>query len=161
MKLVEVHRQDQASLFAEVDNDDFALVDEYRWYPLVSGNNVYARADVWKNGIRSVVLMHGVITGWSLVDHTDHNGLNNCRRNLRQSSPMLNQANRLPRKGRNTKYKGVRLKGTRWQARITIGGVETHLGYFPDDVTAAAAYDVAARQVWGEHALLNLANGDA
>jgi AP2-like factor (euAP2 lineage) len=54
-------------------------------------------------------------------------------------------------------YKGVRLdkKTGRWQANIYIDGVKRYLGMYNTAEEAAAAYNWAAREVYGEGAVLN------
>ncbi|MCH7719226.1 MAG: HNH endonuclease, partial [Chloroflexi bacterium] len=54
--------------------------------------------------------MHRLITNAPkglIVDHIDHNGLNNTRNNLRLCTPEQNDYNRRPQKGSTSKYKGV------------------------------------------------------
>ena len=43
-----------------------------------------------------------------------------------------------------------------WQAQIQVAGKRRFLGYFPSKEEAARAYDVAAREAFGEFARLNL-----
>lgn len=61
-------------------------------------------------------------------------------------------------RGRGTsRYLGVSWEkySRRWQGHITANGRQQNLGYFDDEVTAAKAYDEAARKAFGEFATLN------
>ena len=65
-----------------VDDDDYPLVRDFKWRALNSRGFVYAARSVG----RSAVLMHRVIAGakpGQIVDHIDHDTLNNRRANLR------------------------------------------------------------------------------
>jgi hypothetical protein len=102
--------------------------------------------------------MHRVILGLAdgdptQVDHRNHDGLDNRRSNLRTATPPQNNGNQLKRKGTTSKYKGVsRYKGRRWRAAIQ----RRHLGIFGSEEAAATAYNVAASEVFGEYAHLNV-----
>lgn len=60
-----------------------------------------------------------------------------------------------------TKYKGVRWDPTRrlWLAQISGRGTHRALGRFRDEAQAAAAYDAAAREIFGDAAPLNFPDG--
>lgn len=91
-----------------------------------------------------------------IIDHIDHNGLNNKRSNLRICTVTQNAANRRKGKGSSI-FKGVYWykRHQMWQARIRHKGKALHLGYFNDEPEAAKAYDKAAKEFWGEFAKLN------
>jgi hypothetical protein len=61
----------------------------------------------------------------------------------------------------SSRFKGVSwaADGGKWVAQIHREGVRRYLGRFRDEIAAAAAYDEAAREVFGEHALLNFPDG--
>lgn len=59
-----------------------------------------------------------------------------------------------------SKYKGVGIVPhsmfvKKWRARITVNRKEKHLGYFKSEISAAKAYDVAAKKYFGEFANCN------
>jgi len=93
-----------------------------------------------------------------VVDHIDHNGLNNTRRNLRICTKEQNARNQRPQKGRSSQFKGVCWhKGERkWYSRIQNDGRQQSLGLFDDERDAARARDAAALALHGEYASLNL-----
>lgn len=93
-----------------------------------------------------------------MLDHADGDRANNKWENLREATNAENQKNRRSLKGSRSKYLGVSWgKSNRaWQAQITVDGRRQHLGYFASEIEAAGAYDVAARQHFGEFANPNL-----
>ncbi|MBN1124206.1 MAG: HNH endonuclease [Sedimentisphaerales bacterium] len=91
-----------------------------------------------------------------VVDHIDHNGLNNTRANLRVCTPQQNSRNRRSQSGRS-KYKGISYdkRYKRWKARIRFQNKYIHIGTFRDEARAARAYDAKAAELFGEFACLN------
>jgi hypothetical protein len=146
-----------------VDLESVDLVMRYRWYvheriePGKRPTGPYA-VTTWKSGGRGhSTFMHTLITGFALVDHEDHNGLNNRRSNLRDATVSQNAQNQRGKLGATSQYKGVFLMNGRWRAAIKpAGGVKLrYLGFFPDELTAAYAYDHAARALFGPFACTN------
>jgi len=93
------------------------------------------------------------------VDHIDGNPLNNCRENLRLTTRSGNMRNSSAKnnEGRTSTYKGVSYCKTtgRWKAQITLDSGTMHLGRFVDELSAAAAYNRAAKVFHKEYARLN------
>lgn len=89
------------------------------------------------------------------IDHEDRNGLNNAWTNLREATANQNQHNRTIRKDNPGRFKGVRRRRGRWEARITFNRRGIYLGIFETDHQAAHAYDEAARLYHGEFANTN------
>ena len=117
---------------------------------------IYAMTNIWRDGRRTTTRMHQLITGWSLTDHIDRNGLNNQRSNLRVATGRQNGLNsRSP--GGGSRYKGVQWhkQARRWRARIRAHGVNYELGCYRNEADAGRAYDAAARELFGEFAYLN------
>ena len=92
-----------------------------------------------------------------VVDHINHNGLDNRRANLRPATRAQNNRYSKKRKNTRSKYKGVSYYSREKQfvAKITTDGKTVKLGYFEDEVEAAKAYDKAARKYHKEFAYLN------
>ncbi len=92
-----------------------------------------------------------------MVDHINHNGLDNRRENLRICTRVENGRNRLPSKKTASGYKGVRRNGSDncWQAKINIDKKQTYIGSFATAEEAALAYDKVAIKEHGEFACLN------
>jgi hypothetical protein len=142
---------------ALVDDADFATVAQFggRWYANPAKRTFYARKHFLRAGNHYSVTMHGLITGWPLVDHRNGDGLDNRRENLRPATQSQNSANRAV--SNPSGYKGVNwYKRTGiWRATVQSAGKSKHLGYFRTPEEAARAYDAAAFEVWGEYAVLN------
>jgi hypothetical protein len=99
--------------------------------------------------------MHSLLTGWSIVDHIDHDGLNNVRSNLRPATKGLNIRNSRAHTRGVSPYKGVSRTRKRWKSQISANGVHYHLGHYDSQEEAALAYDRAAQEHFGEWAALN------
>lgn len=140
---------------AIVDAQDYDRVSQYKWYANKKGYNWYA----CRNENYSVVYMHRVITNAQkgmMVDHADHNALNNRRSNLRICTSSQNHQNRKWTRG-SSKYKGVYWdkRYRKWCATICFEGRNYYLGSFDDEIEAAKAYDKKALELFGEFAYLN------
>lgn len=154
---------------ALVDDEDFELVSKYKWYPGFSGKNVYLQTFMWEpTGIRGVpgrnrsVMLHRLIVGaqkGQVVDHVNHNTLDNRKDNLRVCSQRKNNANRVKNfKKTSSIYKGVgwHKATSRWRAYINLESKKhKSLGYFQTEREAAMAYNKVAAEVFGQFALLN------
>jgi len=96
------------------------------------------------------------------VDHINHNGLDNRKANLRPATRAQNGRNRTKFKNRiyGSKFKGVtwNRKYKCWQAQIQVNGKSTALGRFTDEITAAKAYDRAAKKYHKDFASLNFSH---
>jgi hypothetical protein len=152
-----------------VDDADAEIVRQYKWHisyyaptaaPPRRGRGPYAVTTLkpkQPGGSPGSLGMHSFITGYTLTDHIDHNGLNNQRANLRPATEFQNRGNALPQLRGSSQYKGVFWSKTRrkWIAQIGIRRRSTHIGSYCDEREAAMAYDRAAREYFGEYAYLN------
>ena len=147
-----------------VDAADLETVRVHRWLISRSGRTVYAVANVRTPDLRRTqVKMHKLLTGWPETDHRNLNGLDNRRENLRPASRSLNNANRPLQRNNTSGYKGVTWdrRENRWAVQLQHGGVNHHLGYYDDLVTAARSYDAEALARFGEFALCNFSERTA
>ena len=151
--------------WAIVDAADFASVNQYKWKKHSKGYAYRFERD--SDGVHKMILMHRQImqSGTGLVvDHINHDPLDNTRANLRvctQGQNMKNQKKNKRKDGNPTssKYKGV----YKWQYKKTIkfkstiwsNGEQEYLGYFDTEIEAAKAYDKRAKELFGEYANLN------
>jgi hypothetical protein len=144
---------------ALLDDEDYDVVSQYKWYASRNGNTFYAMR---RDG-RRLVSMHSMITGFSLVDHRDGDGLNNQRANLRKASHAQNMQNQMVSVNNTSGYKGVHFafEKRKWQARIMANGKRISLGLFATPEEAALAYNDAAERLHGEFARLNVNRANA
>lgn len=103
-------------------------------------------------------LENGIIVDKTLVlDHINHNSLDNRLSNLRLVTQAQNQANRRNKKNSTSSYKGVSWSSqkNKWKAQIKLNGKVKHLGYFSSEKEAAIVYDKAVPIYFGEYGFLN------
>lgn len=91
----------------------------------------------------------------AVVDHKNHNTLDNRRSNLRIATSRQNSYNKAKSNGKSSLFKGVCRRRSKWRARIFVDNKQISLGDFVDEVSAARAYDAAARRIFGEFAAVN------
>ncbi|MBW8040446.1 MAG: endonuclease [Planctomycetes bacterium] len=149
--------------YAIVDPEDYQRISAHKWHALRSKNTFYAKRAVRVEGRRQVVIkMHREILqvpDGMLVDHINHNGLDNRNANLRPATSAENNRNR--RKSTKRKYHS-RFKGVswnkdqkKWSARILFNYDNKFIGYFENETEAAKAYDEAAKFYHKDFAVLN------
>lgn len=163
---IPLHGKLAAGRSAIIDDEDFALVSQYRWnvheirHPGRNRRNTgpYAQATIrLPNGRTTTIRMHALIMGSPGVDHKNSDGLDNTRGNLRLANGFQNGANQRPNLGTSSTYKGVswHVDRRKWQVNIQVAGKQRYLGLFTDEEEAARVYDAAAHEAFGEFALLN------
>jgi hypothetical protein len=146
--------------FCQVDDEDFDRLSRHSWCIHRGGGyrqRIYVQANIKIEGQWKRVLMHRFIMGLTAgqkCDHRDNNGLNNQKSNLRVATDGQNQHNQTVRKGR---FKGVswHRKAKKWVVQIAVNGQRLYLGLFEDEVEAARAYDLKAKELHGDFAKTN------
>lgn len=157
--------------YAIVDPERYEEIARYKWYSMFNGRNFYAIriVKIRRNGrvIRKNLAMHRVIMGTEegkVIDHINHNSLDNRLANLRAASFQQNTWNQRKQRGNcSSKYKGViwAKENKKWRAQLTFKSRPVFIGYFDDEQEAAMAYDARAKELFGEYACLNFPNGSA
>lgn len=101
--------------------------------------------------------LHRLISGFDNVDFVDFNGLNNRRSNLEPSGATqmgMSSPKKKFKRGTTSQYKGVSWNKSmaKWKAQIYHNNKVIVLGYYKGEVSAAVAYDKAARELFGKYA---------
>lgn len=145
-------------LFAIVDLDDAPLLLKHRWIaaPAFSKSGAQLGWYARRSEGRKNIYMHRSILSppkGFLVDHVNGDRLDNRRINLRLANNSQNVVNR-PQAPGAVRFRGVHQDG-RFVVRVIFEGRVHRIGRFDDAVSAARAYDEAARRIHGEFAVLN------
>ncbi len=149
--------------FAIVDDEDYEWLMQWKWYCEKHNNGFRAgRTATAKEkpyGPKGI-LMHRLIMGaqkGQLVDHRNHNGLDNRHNNMRLCNSSQNCANRRKNRNCSSKYKGITWskRKRKWIAQITHNYKNNNLGEFAVEIEAAKAYDQKAKELFGDFAYTN------
>ena len=160
-----MHVQLTQGFSAIIDDEDSELVGRHKWHVQIkSPKKAYAismvRSDPETPGRQRTLRMHRLILGVTdssvIVDHINHNGLDNRRVNLRCVSAAENAWNRRPIHA-ESKFKGVSWcnRELKWRVYIRVRTKAIYVGLFKSEVDAARAYDEAARKHYGQYAFIN------
>lgn len=136
-----------------------ALVDDDKWHELYEINWSLSNDYFINNKIKS---MHRYLMNATkndpLVDHINHNPLDNRLTNLRFNTYAGNTHNKTKIENTTSKYYGVYWHDTiqYWIAGFKKDTIYYYVGNYDTQEKAAAAYNVKAREVYKEFANLNI-----
>jgi hypothetical protein len=137
---------------ALIDKEDYDKVKDYSWFAQYDekGKRFYARTGTHGTKIR----MHRLILDAKesqIVDHKDHDGLNNRKNNLRLCEQSQNCMNKLYQSNNTSGYRGVSFhKGkNKYQATIMVKRKQIYLGSFDTAIEAFKVYQEKARELFG------------
>jgi len=160
MKKINISTPKYPNTFTLVDNNNYEYLNKYHWYKTSNG---YVMTDIWKNNKCKKLTMHRMIMEFPesfIIDHVNHNKLDNRICNLRLCTRGQNIMNSRKRKNCLSKYKGVTLdkrkRLKKWYAQIVKEGNYFHSQYFLTEKEAAKAYNCMARILFGEFAYENI-----
>lgn len=130
-----------------------SLIDVFYNYPTSITNTGYVK-------LRNGELLHRFLMKDKLnennlvIDHINHDKLDNCIHNLRVCSARENTLNTTLSKNNTTKYIGVTWTKNRnkFKAYINIDNKQIHLGYFTDINEAVKSRLLGEKQYFGEYA---------
>src|SRR5690606_3942325 len=132
---------------AVIDEADAPLVREHDWHVLRDHNTWYAYRYIRReDGRLSRQAMHRLIMSPPedmVVDHIDHDGLNNRRKNLRVCTHQQNSQNMKV----DCPNRGIHFSKPTEVYRVFVERV--HCGNYKDLVTAQLVRDCVARDMWG------------
>ena len=148
--------------FTMVDDDMYEELSKYKWcaHWAPSINAFYA---VRTAG--TLIHMHRVVMDCQkglVVDHINHNPLDNQRGNLRICTHGQNLMNRKIGPKNKSGYKGVSWDkvNMKWKAQISVNNKTRSIGRFIDILDAARAYNKAALKYYGDFAYMNIIKED-
>ena len=147
---------------ARIDASDYEKFDQHHWCAMWCKDveSYYAVRVINQDGKKHTLLMHRAVMNAlpdQIVDHINHNTLDNRRSNLRIASPSESQHNKLRQRNNTSGFIGVDFfsKTGQWRARIVHHNVEIHLGLFDTPKQAAQTRDRKAIELRGRFAVLN------
>jgi hypothetical protein len=148
--------------YAIVDPEDYERLNKYKWHAKKCKNTFYACRTQGSRRNKTEIKIHREVIkppAGMLVDHINHNGLDNRKANLRPATHQQNIFNRTykNKKGSSSKYKGVSWTPhvKMWRVRVWFNYKSKNIGYFNDEIEAAKAYDEAVKKYHGDFAVLN------
>lgn len=149
--------------FALVDDEDYEELNKYKWYANYSPNTKtfyavrnYSVGKKKQKAVkmhRHIMQLKGYDISGKVIDHINHDTLDNTKGNLRVCTHSQNLMNaKMPR--RNTSgFRGVTLIQSKyWIAQININRKQTYLGSFKSKEDAYEAYISAREKYYGEFA---------
>ena len=135
-----------------IDLEDIDRVKNYKWY---LHDNGYVITDI--KSTKKHVRLHRFIMDCPdgmVVDHINHNPLDNRKDNLRVCTQQQNMMNQSKRKDNTSGITGVHwVEGKRrkkWVARITVNKKQKTLGYYNTKEEAIEARKQAEIEYFGE-----------
>lgn len=144
-------------LITIIDDSDSAIVQQHSWHASFKNGTPYAQSSIKdESGKYKNVLLHRKLMNAGsdqIVDHINGNTLDNRRSNLRFATSAENARNK--RSSSKYGHSGVRKVNGSWNALISPNGIDIALGTYPTIELAAAAYNEAAKAIFGEFAKLN------
>ena len=160
MKEILLYGKNGTGKVAIVDDEHYEKLSVYRWNVNSDG---YACTHVKQSdGTFKGKKMHRMVLclkDGEEVDHKDLNPLNNTKENLRICTRSQNCSNRRVFKNNKSGVKGVYFRDRRgkprWIAEIRVYKKKKYLGDFVTIEEATKAYNVAAKDFFGEFARLN------
>ena len=159
--------------FTIIDADKYHLVSSRKWFAVKHGLNWYAGTKIKGKMIKMHRVLMDVTDRYVLVDHINHDGLDNRLSNLRLCNNHQNILNTSVRKNSSSKYLGVSYKPVRkrklkngnysiteqskkWLAQIQFNKKKKIIGKFKTEEEAALAYNEHAKILFKEYANLNV-----
>lgn len=149
-RLIPLHN----GMYTIVDAEDYEWLMFWHWGGFRYKQTFYAVRRQWIDGKKQTFYMHREILKpleGKFGDHKSGVGLDNRRKNLRDASKRESCWNQRKRPSKS-KFKGVRPHGKNFTSRITVDGMQKHLGSFAKEEDAGKAYREEAVRRYGEFA---------
>ena len=145
--------------FAIVDEEDFNRLSQFKWQAcwMKNSHSYYAMRHTPTRGgaKRRTILMSREIMGFPegrMVDHRNHNTLDNRRENLRVATAEQNNRNAKIRIDNSSGFKGVNYHkiNRRWTATVRVNGIQTYLGSFVTKEEAVEVRRSVSEKLYGQ-----------
>jgi hypothetical protein len=145
-----------------IDDEDYNKIKVYKWYiNKDKKNNRYTvRATLYKklskyNYKHKSIYIHSLIMNakkGEVVDHKNHNTLDNRKCNLRICTNQQNIFNQKLNKRNTSGYKGVSFNKSakKWKAKVCYNYKDYYLGLFSNILDAKKAYEIKAKELFKE-----------
>jgi len=143
---------------AHIDKEDLDKIKNYGWYAHFDSVGKTFYAVTRTHGTR--IPMHRLILNADqsvVVDHIDHNGLNNKKSNIRICTQSQNCMNKRTQSNNMSGYRGVSFhkRKNKYQATIMVNRKQIYLGSYDTALEASEAYQAAAKKMFGEFYCIN------
>ena len=133
--------------FALVSDADFNFLSIYKWQAEKHSHTWYAGTSIKIGSKWKRIRMHRMILKpekKQIIDHINHNGLDNRRENIRITTQSINRKNSRKSPNLTSQFKGVTFSKEKrkkpWVASIKIGNKYKNLGRFETEIQASDAY---------------------
>lgn len=143
------------NLFAKVDDVDFKRLIKYKWNCSLCKDGFYRISTTQHK--KTIILSRLIMKSpkGKVVDHINHDNLDNRKINLRVCTNSENLYNLKLRKSSKYGYKGISLRKNKWIVQLKKNNKYFYCGLFDDKIEAAKAYDKKAKELFGTFANLN------
>jgi|WetSurMetagenome_2_1015567.scaffolds.fasta_scaffold55921_5 hypothetical protein len=140
-----------------IDSEDWDKIKNYHWCIRRNKNLIYV---LTRTKINKFILQRLILNLTNMnfvIDHINHNGLDNRKCNLRICTQSENSKNQKLKKNNTSGFKGVYWDNLRqkWHCQIMINRKCIYLGLFVNKIDAALTYNNKAKELFGEFACLN------
>jgi hypothetical protein len=147
-------------LFSFVDDEDFDELNKYNWCANESATTKGLFYALRNGGNKTHIFMHRQIMKLhkgEIVDHINHNGLDNRKCNLRICEHSQNLMNHKLYKSNTSGLHNVYWSehNHKWRAYIQKNKKKIMLGDFNSKEEAGKSYDKKAKEIYGDFAVLN------
>ena len=136
-----------------IDDEDYDFLSQWKWKVSYDTHTKSYRA--MRNENKKVVFMHRIIMNTPanlIVDHINHDTLDNRKQNLRNVTQSQNSMNRIIKPG-ITGEKGIIVHGKKFRVRIRKEKKQYEIGLFKTIADAKIAYDNAIKEIFGDFRL--------
>lgn len=145
-----------------IDLEDYDKIKNYKWYVKkdhYSGCFYVSSHDLTTKN-KKTIKIHRIIMNAKknqIVDHINHNTLDNRKSNLRICTHQENMRNTKKHKKTSSKFKGVSFhsRDKIYSVYITIDKKMKYLGSFKNEIDAAKCYNKHALEKFGQFAHIN------